>query len=101
MSRWRALGTAAAVAAVLLLPVLRPHPFVLGIATQAVIWALLASSWDLLSGYTGQVSFGHAGFFAVGAYTAAAITSISLPTSASRRSGPTCSSIKPPRLPIR
>jgi branched-chain amino acid transport system permease protein len=45
---------------------------VLSIATQAVIWALLAASWDLLSGYTGQVSFGHAGFFALGAYTAAA-----------------------------
>jgi branched-chain amino acid transport system permease protein len=56
------------------LPVLFPHPFVLTIATQAVIWALLASSWDLLSGYTGQISFGHAGFFALGAYTAAGLT---------------------------
>ena len=73
MSRWRALGLAA-LAALVLLPVLRPHPFVLGIATQAMIWALLASSWDLLSGYTGQVSFGHAGFFALGAYTAAVMT---------------------------
>ena len=35
----------------------------LHIAIQAVIWALFAASWDLLSGYTGQVSFGHAGFF--------------------------------------
>ena len=53
---------------------LLPHPFVLTIATQAVIWALLAASWDLLSGYTGQISFGHAGFFALGAYAAAAST---------------------------
>src|SRR5262249_58146833 len=60
-------GTAAA-----LLPVLVGHPFLLSLATQAMIWALLASSWDLLSGYTGQISFGHAGFFALGAYTAAA-----------------------------
>ena len=60
------------VACALLLPLLVPHPFVLSLATQAMIWALLASSWDLLSGYTGQISFGHAGFFAVGAYTAAA-----------------------------
>src|SRR5262249_1800137 len=63
-----------ALAALVLTPVLRPNPFVLGIATQAMIWALLASSWDLLSGYTGQISFGHAGFFALGAYTAAAAT---------------------------
>lgn len=73
MSKLRLLGLVV-VAAVLLMPVLLPHPFVLSIATQAVIWALLAASWDLLSGYTGQVSFGHAGFFALGAYTAAAVS---------------------------
>ncbi len=56
------------------LPVVFPHAFVLTIATQALIWALLAASWDLLSGYTGQVSFGHAGFFALGAYTAATLS---------------------------
>jgi len=56
------------------LPVILPHPFVLTIATQALIWALLAASWDLLSGYTGQISFGHAGFFSVGAYAAATMT---------------------------
>jgi branched-chain amino acid transport system permease protein len=60
------LGLAAAA-----LPLVAPHPFVLHIAIQALIWALLASSWDLLSGYTGQVSFGHAGFFSIGAYAAA------------------------------
>jgi branched-chain amino acid transport system permease protein len=64
----------AAVGVAALLPVLLPHPFVLTIATQAAIWALLAASWDLLSGYTGQISFGHAGFFALGAYGAAAAT---------------------------
>ncbi len=52
-------------------PLLWSHPFVLHIATQALIWALLAASWDLLGGYAGQISFGHAGFFSIGAYTAA------------------------------
>ncbi len=65
---WTALAAAA------LLPALVPHPFVLTLATQAAVWALLAASWDLLSGYTGQISFGHAGFFAVGAYAAATAT---------------------------
>lgn len=55
-------------------PLVWSHPFVLHIATQALIWALLAASWDVLSGYTGQVSFGHAGFFSIGAYTAAIAT---------------------------
>lgn len=31
---------------------------------------IIGSSWNLLAGYTGQVSFGHAIFFGVGAYTA-------------------------------
>jgi len=70
----RAQLTLGAVGVAALLPVLLPHPFVLTIATQAAIWALLAASWDLLSGYTGQISFGHAGFFALGAYAAAAAT---------------------------
>ena len=70
----RARLTLAAVGGAALLPVLLPHPFVLTIATQAAIWALLAASWDLLSGYTGQISFGHAGFFALGAYGAAVST---------------------------
>ncbi|RLB61950.1 MAG: branched-chain amino acid ABC transporter permease, partial [Deltaproteobacteria bacterium] len=34
------------------------------------IWVIIGSSWNLLAGYTGQVSFGHAIFFGIGAYTA-------------------------------
>lgn len=68
---------AAIVAAVALTPAVSTHPFLLQIVIQALIWALLAASWDLLSGYTGQTSFGHAGFFAIGAY-AAALSSLQL-----------------------
>jgi branched-chain amino acid transport system permease protein len=55
----------------LALPVLIGHPYVFQLAILALIWALLGSSWDLLSGYTGQISFGHAGLYAFGAYFAA------------------------------
>ncbi len=37
--------------------------------TLAPIWAVMGLSWNLLSGYTGLVSFGHASFFGLGAYT--------------------------------
>lgn len=33
------------------------------------IWASLATSWNVFSGYSGLVSFGHAAFFGAGAYT--------------------------------
>jgi branched-chain amino acid transport system permease protein len=35
-----------------------------------LLWVLLGQAWNLLGGYTGQVSFGHAAFFGVGAYAA-------------------------------
>ena len=36
----------------------------------ALLWVIIGSAWNLLAGYTGQVSFGHAMFFGIGAYTA-------------------------------
>ena len=33
------------------------------------MWALFGVSWNILSGYGGQLSFGHASFFGIGAYT--------------------------------
>ncbi|HTT40687.1 MAG TPA: branched-chain amino acid ABC transporter ATP-binding protein/permease [Burkholderiales bacterium] len=37
--------------------------------TLVLIWAVMGSSWNLLSGYAGLISFGHAAFFGLGAYT--------------------------------
>ena len=37
--------------------------------TTSSIWALFATSLNLLVGYTGLVSFGHAAYFGIGAYT--------------------------------
>ena len=39
------------------------------ILTLVPIWALFGVSWNILSGYGGQLSFGHASFFGIGAYT--------------------------------
>src|SRR5205814_8303365 len=38
---------------------------------QLFMWIALAGSWNLISGLTGYVSFGHVAFFGIGAYTAA------------------------------
>ena len=37
--------------------------------TLVLVWAVFGLSWNLLSGYTGLISFGHAAFFGIGAYT--------------------------------
>ncbi|MDP2920237.1 MAG: branched-chain amino acid ABC transporter permease [Dehalococcoidia bacterium] len=55
----------------LLVPLVTNEPYILRTLIFANIFAIFAVSWDLLSGYTGQVNFGHALFFGVAAYTSA------------------------------
>jgi branched-chain amino acid transport system permease protein len=55
----------------LCLPLVTQDPYLLRILILASIFAIFAASWDLLSGFTGQMNFGHALFFGVAAYTAA------------------------------
>ncbi len=69
--RRAALATAAAAA--LAWPVVAPKYFVF-LATLVAVNAVVAIGLNLLSGYTNQLSFGHAGFLAVGAYVAALLT---------------------------
>ncbi len=44
------------------------NAYLLNIIALCLIWAIFAASWDFLSGYTGQVSFGHAIFWGFSAY---------------------------------
>jgi branched-chain amino acid transport system permease protein len=67
-SRTLALAWAAGL---LLLPLFSQDPYLLRIVAMTCIFAIYAASWDLLAGYAGQVSFGHALFFGVGAYGSA------------------------------
>lgn len=53
------------------LPMITQDPYMLRILILTSIFAIFAASWDLLSGFTGQMNFGHALFFGVGAYGAA------------------------------
>src|SRR6058998_3748367 len=48
-------------------------PYFVFLASLIVVNAIVAIGLNLLSGYTNQLSFGHAGFLAVGAYTAAIV----------------------------
>jgi branched-chain amino acid transport system permease protein len=61
---------AAAGAVVLLvgIPFLTTNQFLLHLGITVLMWTVLGVAWNLLGGYAGQVSFGHATFFGVGAY---------------------------------
>jgi len=65
---WAILGFAIAV--LLLSAVLRSDYFEL-VLTQVLLWAVMSLAWNILCGYSGYFSFGHAVFWGLGAYTVA------------------------------
>ncbi|HEX9821033.1 MAG TPA: branched-chain amino acid ABC transporter permease [Methylomirabilota bacterium] len=69
-ARWALVALGALLAA---WPWLAPRYFVF-LASLILVNAVVALGLNLLSGYTNQLSFGHAGFLAIGAYTAALLT---------------------------
>jgi branched-chain amino acid transport system permease protein len=53
-----------------LLPLIGLSSYWMHILILVIMWSVIGMAWNLLGGYCGQVSFGHAAFFGVGAYTA-------------------------------
>src|SRR5260370_42562746 len=66
--RWAIAGFALAV---LLLSLVLKSAYYQLVLTQVLLWAVLSLAWNLLSGYGGYFSFGHAAFWGLGAYTVA------------------------------
>jgi branched-chain amino acid transport system permease protein len=58
----------------LTLPFWLQNPYYLHVVIMAGIFGVLSLSLNLLLGYTGQLSLGHAAFFGIGAYTSALLT---------------------------
>src|SRR6202048_3171976 len=58
------------IAALALFPVIFHNPYYLHLAETILIYAILLFGLDIVVGYTGQVSLGHAGLFGIGSYTA-------------------------------
>jgi len=67
-------GRAVLAGLALTLPFWLPNPYFLHVAIMAGIFGVLALSLNLLLGYTGQLSLGHAAFFGIGAYASALLT---------------------------
>jgi branched-chain amino acid transport system permease protein len=56
------------IAALVAFPRLIPNPYYIHLAETILIYAILLFGLDIVVGYTGQVSLGHAGLFGIGAY---------------------------------
>ena len=70
IAAWRWLGSAALIALAIVLPFTLSNYHVFQL-TQVMIYAIAVLGLNILTGYNGQISLGHGGFFAAGAYTAA------------------------------
>jgi branched-chain amino acid transport system permease protein len=51
-------------------PLFNLNTYVMHILILVLMWSVIGMAWNILGGYTGQVSFGHAAFFGFGAYGA-------------------------------
>ena len=65
-SSWAAVVWVLAV----LIPLAIPNPYYIHLVETIMIYSILLFGLDIVVGYTGQVSLGHAGLFGIGAYTA-------------------------------
>ena len=66
---WRWGGAVLVAAALLAFPLVVADVYLQHLAILFLLWVTLGTSWNLLGGYAGQISFGHAAFFGMGAYT--------------------------------
>jgi branched-chain amino acid transport system permease protein len=73
--RWRGVPAGILAAGLLMcaLPFLRLPAFYESFLYLALFWIVLATSWNILSGYAGYFSFGHGAFFGAGVYTSATL----------------------------
>ena len=67
----RRAAIAVAILALLTLPAWVGNSYYINIASQILLWAVLALALNVLVGYAGLTSLGHAGLFAMGGYAAA------------------------------
>jgi len=67
--RAAALGWLAGLLALAVLPFLVKNPFLVHVVILVYMWTVLGAAWNVLGGFAGQVSFGHAALFGIGAYT--------------------------------
>lgn len=67
-STFPAVAIFVALVLVMLFPLVAPSKFYVNLAAEMLIYGLWALSLDVLIGYTGLVSFGHAAYFGLGVY---------------------------------
>jgi branched-chain amino acid transport system permease protein len=81
-SNWiRAAALATGAVLILAFPSLAPNPYILSVGVVVASYAVLATSWNFVGGFTGYMSLGHVAYFGLGAYaTGLLITKAGFPS---------------------
>ena len=67
------IGLLIIMAVLVVLPFVLPNKFYVDLATRMAINAIIVLGLNLLIGFAGQISLGHAGFIGIGAYATAVL----------------------------
>ncbi|UFU07982.1 branched-chain amino acid ABC transporter permease [Ruania halotolerans] len=68
-SRWRpVIAIVIALAVLALWPTIAPNPYMVSAGVVVLNYAVFATAWNIMGGFTGYISLGHAAFFGLGAY---------------------------------
>jgi len=68
MKRWQVMIAIAIFVVALFLPLIVSTDYVMQVLFRVFLFAALGLAWNIVGGYTGQLSLGHAAYFGVGAY---------------------------------
>lgn len=73
MNKVPSLGLVVTIAVLVALPFILPNAYYLDVAIRMAINAIIVLSLNMLVGFAGQISLGHAGFIGIGAYASAVL----------------------------
>ena len=73
-----AVALALALAALFVVPILIDDAFVYHIFVTICIFAALSTAWNIVGGFAGQLSLGHAIFYGIGAYAGVILTNLGI-----------------------
>lgn len=73
MNKVSSLGLVVTIAVLVALPFILPNAYYLDVAIRMAINAIIVLSLNMLVGFAGQISLGHAGFIGIGAYASAVL----------------------------
>src|SRR5690242_21646609 len=79
MKKWQIAAGVVGFAVALAIPVVITQDYILQVVFRIALFAALGLAWNLVGGYAGQLSLGHAAFFGMGAYGLAIFTSHHIP----------------------